>query len=306
MKVRAGSSLALVHAIVILIFCAAPGLPRVEAAPPGEADIPLRNWSAPQYWLPSQPAGQELALSPSAKAAETTGSPRAGVTPLTKPLVFIGITPCRVIDTRGWANMPAPFGAPAISAYSTRSFPLRSHPNCVIPPEAKAYSLNLLAIPYGPLSFLSAWPAGYPYPYTSFLNSSNGDMVNNAVIIAAGVNGGISILAGNPTELIVDLNGYYIEVPEPKNSLGGVISANGTPQSLPTGWTSSRSGTGQYVITFPAGTFSAGSSPAPVLSPIGAVATLQGASIVKLADGSGTLTVNWSNDVAFSFVVAAN
>lgn len=202
--------------------------------------------------------------------------------------------------------MPAPFGPPAIAPYSTRSFPLRSHPNCVVPPEAKAYSLNLLAIPSGPLSFLSAWPAGYPYPYTSFLNSSNGDMVNNAVIIAAGVNGGISILAGNPTELIVDLNGYYIEVPESKNSLGGVISANGTPQSLPAGWTATRSGTGQYVITFPAGTFSAGSSPAPVLSSIGAVATLQGASIVKLADGSGTLTVNWSNDVAFSFVVAAN
>lgn len=202
--------------------------------------------------------------------------------------------------------MPAPFGSPPLAPYSTRSFPLRSHPNCVIPQEAKAYSLNLLAIPSGPLSFLSAWPAGYPYPYTSFLNSSNGDMVNNAVIIAAGTGGGINVVAGSPTELIVDLNGYYVEVPEPKNSLGGVISANGAPQSLPAGWTSTRNGTGQYVITFPAGTFSAGSSPAPVLSPIGAVATLQGASIVRLADGSGTITVNWSNDVAFSFIVAAN
>ncbi len=156
--------------------------------------------------------------------------------------------------------MPAPFGSPPLAPYSTRTFPLRSHPNCVIPPEAKAYSLNLLAIPSGPLSFLSAWPAGYPYPYTSFLNSSNGDMVNNAVIIAAGVGGGINVVAGNPTELIVDLNGYYVEVPAPKNSLGGVISANGTPQSLPAGWTSTRNGTGQYVITFPPGTFPAASN----------------------------------------------
>lgn len=281
--------------------------PASGAAPPGDGDIPLRNWPAPQYWVPSQAVRNTPAGEGSAKAAgEAPGAPRMGVTPLTRPLVFVGITPCRVVDTRGWAGMPAPFGAPALSAYATRSFPLLSHPNCVIPPEAKAFSLNLLAIPYGPLSFLSAWPSGYPYPYTSFLNSSNGDMVNNAVIIAAGVGGGINVLAGNPTELIVDLNGYYVEAPESKNSLGGVVSATGTPQSLPPGWSCSRNGTGQYVITFPAGTFSASSSPSPVFSPIGAVVTLQGASVVKLADGSGTITVNWSNDVAFSFVVAAN
>jgi len=272
------------------------------------ADLPLKNWPAPRYWMPAVPpegTGEQALAGKSPFSAAS--QPRQGnVTPLTGPLVFIGITPCRLVDTRSYMGMPAPFGAPSLASYSTRSFPVLSHPNCVLPPTAKAYSLNLLAIPSGPLSFLSAWPGGYPYPYTSFLNSSDGGMVNNAVVIAAGVGGAINVLAGNPTELIIDINGYYVEMSESNRTLGGVIAADGSAQSLPQGCSSSRAGTGQYVISFPPNTFPAGSSPAPVLSPIGAIATLQGASVVRLSDGSGTLTVNWSNDVAFSFLIAPN
>ena len=271
-------------------------------------DVPLKNWPAPRYWAPAVPpegAGEQAQSGKSSFGA--AAQPRqANVTPLTGPLVFIGITPCRLVDTRSYMGMPAPFGAPALASYSTRSFPVLSHPNCVLPPTAKAYSLNLLAIPAGPLSFLSAWPGGYPYPYTSFLNSSDGGMVNNAVVIAAGVGGAINVLAGSPTELIIDINGYYVEMSESNRTLGGVIAADGAAQSLPAGASSTRSGTGQYVISFPPNTFPAGSSPAPVLSPIGAIATLQGASVVRLSDGSGILTVNWSNDVAFSFLIAPN
>lgn len=277
------------------------------AADSRDVQIPIRNWPVPQYWMPTQTFTEAGSGSAKSQAVGAATGPRLGsVTPLAGPLAFVGITPCRLVDTRAFAGMPAPFGAPALSGYVTRSFPLKNHPNCILPPEAKAFSLNLVAIPHGTLSFLSSWPDGYPYPGTSFLNSLSGDIVNNAVIIAAGVNGGINVVAGEPTDLLIDINGYFIDVSGAKGSLGGVVSANGTAQSLPAGWTSSRNGTGQYVITFPAGTFPAGSAPAPVLSPIGAVATLQGASIVRLSDGSGTLTVNWSNDVAFSFVVASN
>lgn len=277
------------------------------ASGPGQVtDIPLRNWPVPAYWMPSHPATAPSGAAP-AGAKPALGDPRSGsVTPLTGPLVLIGITPCRMVDTRAFAAFPAPFGGPAFTANEIRSFPLRSHPNCLIPPNAKAFSLNLLAISPGPLQWLSAWPDGYPYPNTSFLNGSTAGLYNNAVIIAAGVNGGISVLAASPADLIIDINGYYVEWPESNRTLGGVVSSNGAAQSLPPGSTSSRAGTGQYVITFPANTFPAGSSPAPVLSPIGAIATLQGASVVRLSDGSGTLAVNWSNDVTFSFVLAPN
>ncbi len=283
--------------------------PRAVRASQEGRDIPIRNWPAPAYWMPAQP--QDMAGVPGipdGKLSQPPGAaPRSGsVTPITGPLVFVGITPCRLIDTRSSMGFPAPFGAPSLQPRVVRTFPLKSHPNCIIPPEAKAFSLNLLAICPGPMPWLSAWPDGYPYPNTSFLNATAAGLYNNAVILAAGVNGGIDVWVESQVDLIVDLNGYYTEVSSASRTLGGVIQSNGTAQSLPAGWTSVRSGTGQYVISFPAGTLPAGSSPAPVLTPIGAIATLQGASVVRLADGSGTLTAVWSNDITFSFVLAPN
>lgn len=288
-------------------FLFLPFLTAGEPVHPGQ-EIPIRNWQAPAYWMPSQPlpaSGEEAA---SGKlAAGAAGIPRSGsVTALTEPLLFVGITPCRLIDTRSFQNFPAPFGAPALQPNVIRAFPLKSHPNCIIPPEAKAFSLNLLAISSGPLDWLSVWPDGYPFPFTSFLNGATAGLYNNAVIVAAGVNGGIDVRTSNSVDFLVDLNGYYIEASQVSRVLGGVINSSGSAQTLPAGWTSTRSGTGQYVISFPANTLPAGSSPAPVLTPIGAIATLQGASVVRLGDGSGTLTVNWSNDVTFSFVLAPN
>lgn len=290
---------------VILLW----GFPTAVWASQQEQDIPVRNWPAPAYWMPAQPP--DLAGVPgstSGKLSQPPGAaPRSGsVTPITGPLVFVGITPCRLVDTRSAMGFPAPFGGPSLQPRVVRTFPLKSHPNCIIPPEAKAFSLNLLAICPGPLAWLSAWPDGYPYPNTSFLNAAAAGLYNNAVILAAGVNGGIDVWVENQADLIVDLNGYYMEAAAVNRTLGGVIQSNGTAQSLPAGWTSTRSGTGQYVISFPANTLPAGSSPASVLTPIGAIATLQGASVVRLADGSGTLTAVWSNDTTFSFVLAPN
>jgi hypothetical protein len=293
-----------------LLLAAAICLPPASAQDfRADIEIPIRNWPAPTYWMPSLPseAAAVTAASAGKPGAQLDSLPRSSsVTPLTAPLVFVGITPCRLVDTRTFQNFPAPFGPPMLQPNVIRSFPLKSHPNCVIPPEAKAFSLNLLAISYGPLAWLSAWPDGYPYPFTSFLNGASAGLYNNAVIIAAGVNGGINVRTGDPVDFIVDLNGYYIEASSGNRTLGGVIQSNGAVQSLPAGWTATRNGTGQYVISFPANTLPAGSNPAPVLTPIGAIATLQGASVVRLSDGSGTLTVVWSNDVTFSFVLAPN
>lgn len=278
----------------------------MEPLQPGQ-DIPIRNWQAPMFWMPSQPLTVDAGVFSGKNAADYGGIPRSGsVTPLTGPLLFVGITPCRLVDTRAFANFPAPFGPPQLQANAIRTFPLKSHPNCVIPPEAKAFSLNLLAISSGPFAWVSVWPDGYPYPNTSFLNGTTAGLYNNAVIVAAGVNGGINVFTTHNLEFIVDLNGYYIEASQVSRVLGGVVNSSGSAQTLPAGWTSARVGTGQYVISFPSGTLPAGANPAPVLTPIGAIATLQGASVVRLSDGSGTLTVNWSNDVTFSFVLAPN
>jgi len=121
------------------------------------------------------------------------------------PLNFISVTPCRVADTR---NAAGSFGGPFMAAGEIRSFAI---PNsaCNIPPVAAAYSLNVTVVPREPLGFLAIWPAGETQPLVSTLNSENAEIVANAVIVSAGINGAISIYVTNDTELILDINGYF-------------------------------------------------------------------------------------------------
>ena len=124
-----------------------------------------------------------------------------------KELVFYPLTPCRVVDTRAGQSKSGAFGPPSLQANATRNFPLSG--NCGIPSTAVAYSLNFTAVPPGPLGYLSVWPTGQPYPGVSTLNASDGEVLANAAIIQAGTAGSITTLAGNPTDLIVDVNGYF-------------------------------------------------------------------------------------------------
>jgi hypothetical protein len=123
-------------------------------------------------------------------------------------LQFYTVTPCRVADTRTGQGFTGAFGPPSVAAYTGRNFPVQASP-CGIPPTAQAYALNMTVVPQGPLSFLSAWPEGESYPGVSTLNSPNGDVIANAALVPAGTGGGITVLTGNPTDLIIDIVGYF-------------------------------------------------------------------------------------------------
>jgi hypothetical protein len=123
-------------------------------------------------------------------------------------LNFYPVTPCRVADTRASQGKTGAFGPPAMAANASRNFPILSS-GCGIPGSAQAYSLNMTVVPSGPLSFLSAWPAGQPFPNVSTLNAPTGSTLANAAIVTAGASGAITALAGNPTDLIIDINGYF-------------------------------------------------------------------------------------------------
>ncbi len=118
---------------------------------------------------------------------------------------FYPLSPCRVADTRGPAG---PFGGPSLAAGQSRDFAVPSSP-CGIPSAATAYSLNATVVPAGYLGFLSAWPAGQPQPNVSTLNSWTGKVVANAALVPAGSNGSISLYASNPTDVVLDINGYF-------------------------------------------------------------------------------------------------
>ncbi len=120
-------------------------------------------------------------------------------------LAFYPVTPCRVLDTRS-AN--GTFGGPILPGSTTRNVAIPQSP-CGIPGTAQAYSLNVTAVPPGPLSYLSIWPSGQPQPVVSTLNSDDGQVVANAALVPAGTNGGISVYASETTHVIIDVNGYF-------------------------------------------------------------------------------------------------
>ena len=134
----------------------------------------------------------------SATWAFTTGTPPVG-------LRFVPVTPCRVVDTRGGQG---PFGGPTMTAASIRSF-LIPQSGCGIPGTAQAYSFNVTVVPKGPLPYLTLWPTGQSQPLVSTLNSFAGAVVANAAIVPAGTNGAVSVYVTNPTDVILDINGYF-------------------------------------------------------------------------------------------------
>ena len=147
--------------------------------------------------------------SPSAAAAGTTGAS-----------AFYPLTPCRIADTR---NAAGPLGGPSLAAQSTRSFPI-AESTCGVPADAQAYSLNFAAVPKGPLGFLTAWPTGQPQPTVASLNAVTGTVTANAVIVPAGANGAIDVYATNDTDLVIDIDGYFVAP-----GAGGLSFYAGTP-----------------------------------------------------------------------------
>jgi len=118
---------------------------------------------------------------------------------------FYPAVPCRVADTRYGSGQ---FGGPSMTSSQSRNFdiPLSS---CNIPSTASAYSLNVTVVPPGYLGYLTAWPTGQTQPNASTLNSWAGKVVANAAIVPAGSSESVSVYVSNPTDVILDINGYF-------------------------------------------------------------------------------------------------
>jgi hypothetical protein len=127
----------------------------------------------------------------------------------TDGFVFYPVTPCRLVDTRV-NSMQSGFGPPRMGAGETRPFAVPSNTACQIPSTARAYSVNVTAVPQSTLGLLSIWPSGKPLPNVSTLNVyTPGTVVANAAIVPAGTSGSITAYESDATDLIIDINGYF-------------------------------------------------------------------------------------------------
>lgn len=178
--------------------------------------IPIGYWHAPERWL-APAAQQAVKNAKSEQSVKSAGAAQAAGE--TAPLSFVAITPCRIVDTRNGSGFAGQFGAPALTSNTVRTIPIPLSA-CAVPASA-AYSLNFTVVPSGPLGFLSAFPD--TFQNTSVLNSLTGTIVANGAVIPAAADGSIKVMASDPTNLVIDINGYYIPLPS-RNVLATALS----------------------------------------------------------------------------------
>jgi Chaperone of endosialidase len=152
---------------------------------------PIPNWAAPATWSPARPHG----------GLTTMGE-------VTNPLPFIGVAPCRILDTRG-GSWPFTGGIFA-GGSDVRSYILAGV--CGIPASARAVSLNFAVTGPGQTvpGFLTAWPTGGAIPSVSILNWDRPqEQIANAAVLPTSSSVSITVNVSAPTHVIMDVNGYY-------------------------------------------------------------------------------------------------
>ncbi|MBL8213482.1 MAG: hypothetical protein JNK87_22380 [Bryobacterales bacterium] len=142
-----------------------------------------------------------FATSTTRVTVETSGYFVAGTT----GLHFFPVTPCRVADSRAGAGFGGAFGTPALTG--ARGLPLLQSA-CGIPPTAQAVSVNLTAVPRGPLSSLRVYPVG-ANPMGATVQSPLGQIRANAQIVKLGTGAAVNVDSTQTTDFIVDVNGYF-------------------------------------------------------------------------------------------------
>jgi hypothetical protein len=117
--------------------------------------------------------------------------------PGTGGLSLYTLSPCRVLDTR---QNPGPLtGTLGVNVTGN---------GCDAPNTAQAYVFNATVVPPSPLGYLTLWPEGAVQPLVSTLNAIDGSLTSNMAIVPA-ASGAVNAFASNPTQLILDISGYF-------------------------------------------------------------------------------------------------
>jgi hypothetical protein len=171
--------------------------------------VPLVNWPVPN-----------ASASPSRLHPKTAGD-------ISSPLVFVAITPCRLVDTR---NAAGPFGGPIYPGGQARSYTVPSSPCSGIPSGIAAVSLlfSVTSTAQAGGGFLTAWPTGAAQPTVASLTwFGPGQTLSSASIVPTASGGSFSVYTGSQTHVIIDMNGYFIGNGSSLNS-GEQLSLLGT------------------------------------------------------------------------------
>lgn len=201
--------------------------------------------------------GLSVASASSSPASPPATPPNTGrvftaavVDPQTQPeTLFRAIAPCRVVDTRA-SGGPLANGA-SRSFYVGGTFGFKPQGGltggCGVPAGATAVAAVVTAVTPVSGGFLKAWVAGSTAPNSSILNYPAHTTAGTGVTLPLRSTGGQGVSIANyggPTQLIIDVQGYYIPQIQALISGDGSVSS-GTARIVST----SHAGTGFYYIT---------------------------------------------------------
>ncbi len=197
--------------ISILFLTMAVTVLAAAAAAQADGPVPLKNWSAPLYWQPrAGEIGETTGIVHHQPFGERTGLMSAPPSFPTPPLVYVATTPCRLVDTRD-ALMPAGYGPPSMAGGSTRTIAAPGGA-CGVP-AAQAYSVTVTVVPPAGamMRWLTLYPAGTVRPEVATLNDKSGLIINNAAVVPTGTPpGAFDVYVTDATDVIIDINGYYV------------------------------------------------------------------------------------------------
>lgn len=193
--------------------------------------VPLKNWPAPLSWRATTPhegaVAREDSTSDSIKPQLSTsgGTIQLGV--------LVAITPCRLVDSR--STMPVPFGSGTSSpltwtAGSQTTIPVPTLTGgpyyygsgtstpvtnpCNGLPAAIAYSASITVVPQPTLQWLSVCPTGTPTATCSKIAAltdyQGAPVLSSPTVIPSTAAGSFDVFVENATQVIVDINGYYL------------------------------------------------------------------------------------------------
>jgi len=143
--------------------------------------------------------------------ALAANTPSQVVSPPATPSELVGITPVRVLDTRGAAG--GPIGVPAAKKLGAgESIDVAVAGVGAIPADATSVAVNITIDEDATLkSFLTVWPAGQTRPNASANNAEPGLVMANSAIFQLGADGKLSVFNQQGTvNVIMDVTGYFV------------------------------------------------------------------------------------------------
>ncbi len=197
----------------------------------------------------SFPQGLALNSATNTVYVPNSGDNTASVIGGATTLQLVTLTPCRLVDTRTGNGGGGPIQA---GTFQTFNLPqLAQAKGCVNLSSAASYALNVTLVPtQGPVGYLTVWPASQLQPKVSTMNS-DGRIKANAAIVSAGLNGGVSAFVTNTSDVVLDLDGYFVpssqstlafyplppcrvaDTRNPPGDLGGPYLTGGTLRNFP-------------------------------------------------------------------------